>query len=300
LARVQNYLESFPNAFHQRSQSYYNPNPRWNKHAPWKTRDKGTPLKLKLILFWVLLAAPLGGWPRTPILDKNSQVVAYPDLKGNGEREEVVLNGNPYNNMGDYYFKSLKVIDGIRLVYELTSGDGFEDVTVDDYIIAPLRKGRRSQILILLRGSDAAESTLKIIEWDGRKYLETMSEHCRTADVRDLDRNGEAQVILGQRDQVPHVYDYDGRTGAYAVSDQRHLDYFRKLMGEYELELKEDGETSSKLVELRKLIDAAQIAGDSAKEKDARRRLSELQVQMEQEEATPTQVPTEAVTNQGH
>jgi hypothetical protein len=244
----------------------------------------------------VFFALPLGGWSKTPVLDKNSQLVAYPDLKGNGEREEVVLNGNPYNNMGDYYFKSLKVIDGIRLVYELTSGDGFEDVTVDNYIIAPLRKGRRSQILILLRGSDETESTLKIIEWDGRKYLETMSEHCRTADVRDLDRNGEAQVILGQRDQVPHVYDYDGRLGKYAVRDQRHLGYFRKLMGEYERDLKDDDEPSSRLVELQKLIDAAKIAGDTAKGKDARRRLNELQVQMEEGKTTPAQAPTEGVT----
>ncbi len=217
-----------------------------------------------------------------PLLDHNSQVVAYTDLKGNGLKEKVILNGSPYNNLGDYYFKSLKIFEDVRLVYEFDSGDGFDEVTVDHYVVAPLRNSRKSQILILLRGSDAVESNLKIIEWDGQKYVETLNEHCRTADVQDLEKKGEFQMILGQRDQIPHIYDYDSHLGGYAVSDQKHLSFFKKLIKEYESDLAEDYQDSTRLVKLKKIADAAKLVGDIAKEKDARHRLSELRDKMAQ------------------
>ena len=75
----------------------------------------------------------------------------------------------PITTWGGIFFKSLKIFEEVRLVYSLDSRDGFDQVTVENYVVAPLRKGRKFQILILLRGSDAAESTLKIIEWNGRK-----------------------------------------------------------------------------------------------------------------------------------
>ncbi len=250
---------------------------------------------LRKIFILTFFSLPLLYLAETPVLDKNSQVVGYAFLKGNGLKEEVVLNGNPYNNLGGYYFKSLKIIDGVGLAYELDAKDGFDDMTVDNYIVAPLRNGRQEQILILLHGSGASGSTMKVIEWDGRKYVETLGEHCWTADVRDLENNREAQIILAQKDQVPHIYDYDPRLRRYAVSDRKHLKYFRKIIDDCEWDMAHYKEDTAWLVQLGKISEAAKIIGDIPKAEDAQRRLNELRIKIAENNASPTKVPTEGI-----
>lgn len=250
------------------------------------------PAKLWILVF---LSLPFSGFAGEPALDQNSQLLGYVDLKGNGLQEEVVLNGNRYNNLGGYYFKSLKIIDGTRLVYNLDARDGYDEMTVENYEVGPLRKGLKWQILIYLRASGASGSVLKIIEWDGQKYAETLSEHCWTAEVKDLERNAEFQMILAQRDQLPHVYDYAPRIRKYVVSDQKHLSYFKKLIKDYESDLVDYPDKTSSLVTLKEIVEAAKIVGDTAKEQDAQRRLSEWRIKEEQSQMTPTPVPTEQV-----
>jgi hypothetical protein len=250
------------------------------------------PARLFILLF---LSLPLFGFADEPALDQNSQLLGYVDLKGNGLQEEVVLNGNRYNNLGGYYFKSLKIIDGIHLVYNLDARDGFDEMTVENYEVGPLRKGKKWQILILLRGSGDSGSTLKIIEWDGKKYAETLSEHCWTAEVKDLEKNAEFQMLLAQQNHVPHVYDFAPPLRKYVVSDQNHLSYFKELIKGYELNLAEFPDNASGLVLLGEIVEAAKIVGDTAKEQDAQRRLSEWPVKMEQKQAASTQAPAGGV-----
>ncbi len=250
----------------------------------------------KKSFIWLFFVLPAMGSAFEPVLDPNSQMVGYADLKGNGLKEKIILNGNPYNNLGGYYFKSLKVMEDVRLVYELNARDGFDDVTVEDFKVAPLRKGNKWQILILLRGSDDLESTMKIIEWDGRKYAETLSGHCRTGDVRDLEKNGNFQIILGQRNQLPHIYDYEAHLRKYVVSDQKHPNYFRNLIKEYESEMAEYKDNATWLVKLEEIIAASKLAGDVSKEEEAERQLSELGKEMGVNRHSSAQNSTEGIT----
>ena len=59
---------------------------------------------VKNLFIFVFLAWPAFSFALEPVLDPNSQVVDYADLKGNGLKEKVILNGNPYNHMGGYFF----------------------------------------------------------------------------------------------------------------------------------------------------------------------------------------------------
>ena len=94
-------------------------------------------------------------------------------------------------------------------------------------------------------------------------------------------------MILGQKSQIPHLYDYDSRLGKYMVSDKKHLEFFRELIKEYESEMAEYQDDSSWLVKLAEIIDAAKMAGDSPKVEEAERRLAELRDKMAQKSAAP-------------
>lgn len=214
-------------------------------------------------------------------------VTFFGDLKGNGQKEKVVLTNATLH--GDCCFKSFIIFDKDVEVYkieqQLTDLDDIFDKS-ETLKVEPLRKGRMSQIIFSVHHSDAAGSGVKVIEWGGGKYTETLSEdHAGRFEINDLENDGNKEIVFygsNYDDSLPDIYEFDSAQKKYVVSNKKHLGFYRKLEDKYEKNLKfpEKGhDCCIRTDNLGKLINAASLIGDQEKVKDATRRLSEVYVE---------------------
>jgi tetratricopeptide (TPR) repeat protein len=212
----------------------------------------------------------------------------FADLKGDGGKEKIILTLISKDN--ECLYKSLVICEQDQRVYQ-TVNEGIEYGfgRLGDIKVEPLRKGEKSQIFLDIYRNDAAGSSAKVIEWIDGKYLETLSVgNLETADIQDLESDGNFQVVLTEYksnygDHLPDIYDFDPVQKKYIISNTKHLNFFRELIQKDELVLKESAEKGSdcctRTVMLGKIINAALLLGDNVKAKDATERLSDVYVE---------------------